>query len=74
MSQIKITDLIDNAVENALARREQALTTEETNQIKGGLKLIGPGFPLGKLDLLLKPGTKILKPNIINSGINSKIA
>jgi hypothetical protein len=36
MPQIKITDLIDNAVENALARREQALTTEETNQIQGG--------------------------------------
>jgi len=52
MPQIKITDLIDNAVENALARREQALTTEETNQIKGGLQLIGrvgPGFPFGKL-------------------------
>jgi hypothetical protein len=71
MPQIKITDLIDNAVENALARREQDLTTEETNQIQGGLKLIGPGFPLG---LLLKPGTIILKPSIINSGINSKIA
>jgi hypothetical protein len=36
MPQIKITDLIDNAVENALARREEALTTEEANQIQGG--------------------------------------
>lgn len=65
MSQIQIADLIDNAVENALARREQILTTEKTNQIQGGFKLpiliikpiklpivigkIIPSFPLGKL-------------------------
>ena len=40
MPQIKITDLIDNAVENALARREEVLTTEETNQIQGGFAFL----------------------------------
>lgn len=36
MPNIQITDLIDNAVENALARREEALTTEESSNIQGG--------------------------------------
>ena len=65
MSQIQIADLIDNAVENALARREQILTTEKANQIQGGFKFrppiikpikppiilgkIPPSFPIGKL-------------------------
>ena len=65
MSQIQIADLIDNAVENALARREQILTTEKANQIQGGFKfrlpiikpikppiilgMIPPRFPIGKL-------------------------
>lgn len=33
---IEITDLIGNAVDNAIARREQNLTTEEAKHIKGG--------------------------------------
>ena len=47
MPQIKITDLIDNAVENALARREEALTTEEANQIQGGFNVVP--FPFGRI-------------------------
>ena len=52
MPQIKITDLVDNAVENALARREEVLTTEETNQIQGGLVLC-PKAPIvtGKITI-----------------------
>ncbi len=34
-NQIQITDLIGDAVENAIARREQNLTLEEVKQIKG---------------------------------------
>ncbi len=35
--QIQITDLIGDAVENAIARREQNLTPEEAKQIKGAV-------------------------------------
>jgi hypothetical protein len=60
MPQIQITDLIDNAIENALARREQVLTTEKANQIQGGFKsiiipikrpIVLGMFPIGKLPI-----------------------
>lgn len=38
---IKISDLIGDAVENAIARREQSLTTEETQKVKGGFVTAG---------------------------------
>lgn len=34
-NQISITDLMGDAVENAIARREQNLTTEEAKQVRG---------------------------------------
>lgn len=40
-NQISITDLMGDAVENAIARREQNLTTEETKQVKGGFVTSG---------------------------------
>lgn len=40
-NQISITDLMGDAVENAIARREQKLSSEETKQIKGGLVTTG---------------------------------
>jgi hypothetical protein len=50
MAKIDIKDLIGGAVENALARREEALTIEETNQIQGGFskeggQIVNPDWP-----------------------------
>jgi hypothetical protein len=64
MPNIQITDLIDNAVENALARREEALTTEEANQIQGGKSFTTAGG--GKS--FTTAGGRIVKPWIIFGG------
>ncbi|MDJ0660109.1 MAG: hypothetical protein QNJ42_11555 [Crocosphaera sp.] len=37
--KIEITSLMDDAIENAIARREQSLTPEEAEKIKGGEKV-----------------------------------
>lgn len=43
MAKIDIKDLIGGAVENAIARREEALTAEEANQIQGGASFTTAG-------------------------------
>jgi hypothetical protein len=60
-AQIQITDLIDESVNNAVARRQQAMETEgfeidlsdDENQIKGGVQVSKfPGPTIG----LIYPG------------------
>ena len=48
-NQIEITDLIGDAVENAIARREQNLATEDAKQIKGGVATLGGCLILGMI-------------------------
>lgn len=53
MSNIQITDLIDDAVENALIRREQNLTPEQAEQVEGGLAIVA--FPPIILGMMFPP-------------------
>lgn len=61
-SQLEINDLIDDAVNNALARRNQVIdskdtlsvmSNEEAGGVKGGQKSVPPSEPLS--DLFLQP-------------------
>ena len=71
-NQLEITDLIGDAVQNAIARREQNLTAEETEQIKGGLTTLplpkggvtilgGPFFPPCTVGLITAGPIKQMK-------------
>jgi hypothetical protein len=70
MAKINIKDLIGGAVENALARREEALTIEETNQIQGGISSIKPIVTCGiiKWEPPIVIG-KIIRPAPIKNAI-----
>ncbi|MDJ0660111.1 MAG: hypothetical protein QNJ42_11565 [Crocosphaera sp.] len=46
-NQIEITNLIGDAVNDAITRREKHLTPEEAEQIKGGTGLIDKIIHLG---------------------------
>ena len=46
-NQIEITNLIGDAVDDAMARREKHLTPEEAEQIKGGSWIIDQIILLG---------------------------